>query len=287
MIKTILVPATGSKGDGAVFVAALAVARRFEAHLDVLHVRADATAMAVAMTTDAGGPPTLGGLIDRLDADAAEREEAARREFDAFCMRERLAVAEAPPEISGPSARWVREVGLEPYWITEYGRVADLIVAGRPEDGEGLASDTLEAALLDSGRPLLIPPPALMSALPESVVIAWKPKREAARAIAAAMPFLVAAKEVVVLTADESAEDAGEEETRLPASLRWHGIAASARHLPADGRSAADRLMAAAGEHNALLVMGGYGHSRLREWMFGGFTRHVLEAAAVPVLIAH
>jgi nucleotide-binding universal stress UspA family protein len=57
--------------------------------------------------------------------------------------------------------------------------------------------------------------------------------------------------------------------------------------LPADGRSAADRLLAAAAERNALMVMGGYGHSRLREWMFGGFTRHVLEAAAVPVLIAH
>lgn len=220
MIKAILVPATGSKGDTVVFAAALTVARRFASHLEILHVRTDATAMAVAMTTDAGGPPTLGGLIDRIEADAAALEEATKQQFDAFCAREQLAVADTPPETPGPSARWVREIGLEPYWITEYGRAADLIVAGRPEDGEGLAPETLEAALLDSGRPLLIPPPTPMPALPETVVIAWKPSREAAHAVAAAMPFLVAAKEVVVVTADESAEDAGEEETRLPAALR-------------------------------------------------------------------
>ncbi len=286
MIKTVLVPATGSKADAAVFTAALAVARRFAAHLEVLHVRADATAIAVAMTADSGGP-ALGGLIDRIEADAVAREAATKEEFDAFCAREQLALAESPSGQPGPSARWAREIGVEPYWITEYARVADLIVVGRPDDGEGLAQDTLEAALLDGGRPLLIAPPTPMTALPETVVIAWKPTREAAHAVAAAMPFLTAAKEVVIVTADDSAGDAGEAETRLPASLRWHGIAVSAQHLPADGRSAADRLMAAAAERGALMVMGGYGHSRLRQWMFGGFTRHVLEAAAVPVLIAH
>ena len=287
MIKTILVPATGGNGDAAVFAAALAAARRFDAHVDFLHVRADATAIAVAMAADAGGPPTLGDIIDRIDADAAAREEATRQKFDIFCAREGLAIVATPSEKAGPSARWVREVGLEPFWFAEYGRVADLIVAGRPAEDDGLAPETLEAVLLDSGRPLLIPPPAGPPALPESVVVAWKPRREAARAVAAAMPFIAAAKEVTVVTAEESEEDNGEEDRRVVASLAWHGVAATARHLSADGRSAADRLLAAAAERNALMVMGGYGHSRLREWMFGGFTRHVLEAAAVPVLIAH
>ena len=69
--------------------------------------------------------------------------------------------------------------------------------------------------------------------------------------------------------------------------LRWHGIPVSMRHLQAEDQSAPETLLSAAAEHAALLVMGGYGHSRLREWIFGGFTLHVLRDAAVPVLMAH
>ncbi len=72
------------------------------------------------------------------------------------------------------------------------------------------------------------------------------------------------------------------------ANLRWRGVDVSASRLQPDGRSAADTMLAAAAERQAMLVMGGYGHSRLRQWMFGGFTQHILQtAAAVPVLIAH
>ena len=74
---------------------------------------------------------------------------------------------------------------------------------------------------------------------------------------------------------------------RLMEGLRWHGLPISIRHLQPDGRSAPDTLLSAAAEHAALLVMGGYGHSRLREWIFGGFTLRVLRDAEVPVLMAH
>ena len=78
-----------------------------------------------------------------------------------------------------------------------------------------------------------------------------------------------------------------EEAERLMAALRWRGVPVTVRHLQADGHHAADKLLAAAREHAALLVMGGYGHSRLREWIFGGFTQHVLRGCEVPVLMAH
>lgn len=299
MIKTILVPATGSAADSAVFGSALAVARPFAAHLDFLHVRVDPAAMAVGMAVDGGGATMVGGLVERLDEAADRREARARQLFDEFCAGERLIVADIPPptdttpgaagsSTSGPTAQWVRQIGTEPYWVAEHGRAADLMVIGRPVDGEGVVPETIEVAVLDSGRPVLIPAAAPMTALPETIVIAWKATREAAHAVTAALPFVALAKEILILTVAEEDNLSSEEGTQLMQSLRWRGIAVEARRLEPEARSSADTLIAAAAERRALLVMGGYGHSRLREWVFGGFTRHVLQTAApVPVLIAH
>jgi nucleotide-binding universal stress UspA family protein len=284
MIKTILVPSTGSDRGSLVSATALAVARRFAAHLDFLHVRVDAAALAVAMTAD-GGPAMLGGLTERLEEEADRREAAAKQQFHDFCRREQLALRDVPSPEPGPSAGWRCEVGREKDWVAAYGRAADLIVVGRPADGEDGVAETIEAALLDSGRPLLIPGTEPMTAIPETIVIAWKPTREAARAVAAAMPLLAVAKDIHILTVAEDAA-AGAEHGPLATALRWHGFRVAASHLPAEG-SVPDTMLAAARERSALLVMGGYGHSRLSQWIFGGFTRRVLAAAEVPVLIAH
>lgn len=287
MIKTILVPATGSAGDDAVFATALALARPLAAHVDFLHVRIDGSALALAMTADGGGPAMLGNLSDRLDQEAEQRERQARVAVEGFCRREGLALGAAPPGPDRPSVQWLGAVGREPDWITEYGRAADLIVIGRPGDEGGLLPETIETVLLDSGRPLLIPGAAALAALPETIAIAWKPAREAARAVAAAMPLIVAAKSVVILTVAENEAVASAEDGPLMTALGWHGVQVSARHLLPDRHGAPDTLLAAARDLGALLVMGGYGHSRLREWVFGGFTRRVLEHAEVPILIAH
>jgi nucleotide-binding universal stress UspA family protein len=147
--------------------------------------------------------------------------------------------------------------------------------------------ETIEGALIDSGRPLLIPAAAPLASVPETVVIAWKATREAARAVTAALPFLQIAKQIVIMTVAEDHSALENEADRLMAALRWRGVPATVRHLQPDGHDAADKLLGAAREHAALLVMGGYGHSRLREWIFGGFTQHVLRGCEVPVLMAH
>jgi nucleotide-binding universal stress UspA family protein len=287
MIKTILVPATGSDLDRTIFPSALAVARPFAAHLDFLHVRVDAMSVATAATSE-GGTVMMGGLLESLEAEGEAREQAARRNFDEFCARERLAIADAPPGAAEPSAGWLRQMGQEPYWITEYGRAADLIVVGRSLDGEGAAPETIETAVLESGRPVLIPPAAAITTLPESVVIAWKATREAAHAVTAASPFLNLAKDIHIVTVAESDDLSSEEGGQLMTNLRWRGLRVSAERLQPDDRGAADTLLDEAVRRQALLVMGGYGHSRLREWIFGGFTEHVLQRPApVPVLIAH
>jgi hypothetical protein len=234
MIKTILVPATGGDGDPSVFASALTVARRFDAHLEFLHVRPDAAAVAVDMAADGGGATMVGSLITRLEEEADEREKEANQQFQSFCEREALALCDAPPAPSDPSARWLREIGAEPYWVTEYGRAADLLVIGRP--GMGGSLDTIEGALIDSGRPLLIAAASPLTTVPETVVIAWKATREAARAVTAALPFLQIAKQIVIMTVAEDHSALENEADRLMAALRWRGVPVTVRHLQPDGQ---------------------------------------------------
>ena len=287
MIKTILVPATGSGTDDAVFTSALALGRAFDAHLEFLHVRVDAAALAAMMAADGTGAAMVGGLVERIEQEAGEREERAKALFQRFCERERLTIAETPTGQPGPSAQWLREVGDEAYWVTEHGRSADLLLIGRSGDDRGLASDTIESALLHTGRPVLILPATPLAVLPEIMVVAWKAAPEAVRAIVASMPLLSRAKQILIVTVAEQQGLSDEEGARLTINLTRHGFNASTRHLQPDRLGAADTLLAVAAEQGALVVMGAYGHSRLREWIFGGFTEHVLRDAAVPVLMMH
>lgn len=289
MIKTILIPATGGEADDVVFRSALAVARKFGAHLNILHVRADAAAVAATMAQDGSGAALLGGLIDTIEEEASQRQEKTRRLFQRFCERERLTIAEVPSPGGQPglSAQWLDEIGDEAHWVLEHGRAADLLVIGRPREDQGVSIDTIERVLLGSGRPVLIPPAPGLAALPETVVIAWKAAPEAARAVTAAMPLLHEAKQIVIATVAEEKGPSDEESARLMTTLQWHGLNASTRHLHPEGAGAADTLLAAAGAEGSLVVMGAYGHSRMREWIFGGFTQHVLRSAGVPVLMMH
>ena len=289
MIKTILVPATGTDTDGETFAAALEAARMFEAHLDFLHVRLDTVEVAVAMTAAAGGAGALTpGLVDQLEQEVGEREAEAQHMFKEFCARESLAVAAAP--VGGTttlSAQWHVETGRGPRWMAAYGMTADLIVGSRGTSDDAAAGSILEAVLLESGRPLLIPSATAQStAMADRIAIAWKPTPQAARAVALAMPLLARAKEIAVMTVEEE-KGRRDDADRLVCSLAWHGIAATVERLTPGPYGAAETLLAAAGARAGLLVLGGYGHSRLREWVFGGFTQRVLADAPLPVLIAH
>jgi len=288
VIKTILVPATGHESDIATFGTALRVAQAFAAHIDALHVRIDSVKIAVATTTDGSGAVLTGGVIEQLEQEARDREAKAHGIFTDFCGRERLSITAAPAEASThPSAQWHVETGEEPRWMANYGLTADLIVASRGAVDAATARSTLEAVLVGTGRPLLIPRTGAPSVeMADRIAIAWKPTPQTARAVAAAMPFLARAKEIVVMTVQEE-EDPCDDADRLVRNLEWHGFKAVAQSLTPDGRNAAETLLAAAAEKVGLLVMGGYGHTRLREWVFGGFTQQLLVNAPVPVLMVH
>ena len=288
MIKTILVPVSGDAGDAECFDAALIVARAFAAHIDALHVRVDPVDIALAATSEPGGAPLIEELIARLEQNAVEREAAALRAFEEFCSREKLRVVYRPDaDGSAASAQFHIATGDETGALAAFGQAADLIVAGRVGARGAGNRSLLEAALLETGRPLLItggrPKPAIVGGV---AAIAWKPTPQAARAVAAAMPFLARASEIVIMTVAEE-EEPDESAGRLARNLAWHGLRAGTRVLRPGDRGAPETLLAAAQETAGLLVMGGYGHSRLREWVFGGFTDRVLEEAPLPVLLAH
>jgi nucleotide-binding universal stress UspA family protein len=288
MIKTILVPASGDASDTGCLDAALTVARAFAAHIDVLHVRIDPVDVAIAATSEPAGAPLIEELIAQLEQEAARREAATRGTFEDFCAREKLRILDDPAaNESVASAQWHVETGDETGTITAFGQAADLIVAGRGVDHNLTNRSVLETALLETGRPLLIPgPQPTIDITGGTVAIAWKATPQAARAVAAAMPLLARAKETVIMTVAEG-DEPEEGADRLARNLAWHGLRTSKQILHSGDQSAVETLLAAAQEVASLLVMGGYGHSRVREWIFGGFTQRVLEDAPLPVLLAH
>ena len=288
MFKFILVPAAGIETDGLVFASALQVARLWSSHLEFLHVRADVQKIVVNMAAgDFVGGTGLDQIIDSLDQETTATENKAEAAVREFCTREQIEIG-GRPNAKHPTAEWRVKTGDAPELIVAHGRAADLLVVGRAHKGDTLAVEVLEASLMGTGRPLLIPSAAPLRVDGGTVVIAWKDTREAGRAVAAAMPFIRRAAKVIILSVEEDARSTQTSCDRLCRAICWHNPATLVRHLQQDGRAPVETMLEGAAVAGAdLLVMGGYGHSRVREVFFGGFTRRVLTSDTLPVLMAH
>jgi nucleotide-binding universal stress UspA family protein len=182
------------------------------------------------------------------------------------------------------SASWREEPGNgEKPFITR-ARVHDLVVMGRFTRPNGLPPNLLRFLLVECGRPMLIAAAQAPRRL-GTIMLAWKDAREPARALTAAMPLLIEAERVVVaeiIEGDPSANDAAAVATQL----KWHGLRAESRTIRADGHPVAALLSSAAEACSAdLLVMGSYSTGPLREEIFGGCTRSILNHAPVPVFV--
>jgi nucleotide-binding universal stress UspA family protein len=146
---------------------------------------------------------------------------------------------------------------------------------------------TLEASLFESGRPCLIASPSPPSTIGENILVAWNCSTEQARATAFAMPLLLRAKQVTVLTV-EGATVPGPTGEQIARYLQLNGVPASALTRRAQGQSAGEVILAHAASLGCdLIVKGAYTQSRLRQMIFGGTTRHILANAQLPVLTAH
>ena len=174
------------------------------------------------------------------------------------------------------------------------GRYVDLVVVGQKDDRDPLAiaGSLTEDVILDCGRPVLVIPSAgAPDTVGDHVLVAWNASREAVRAVNDALPLLKQAQTVDLLAINPPGYIAGEGEipsTDICQHLVRHGVNATATHLEAQDSSVGEMLLSRAADKGAdLIVMGAYGHSRVREFVLGGATRHLLEHMTVPVLMVH
>ena len=285
-MKTILLPLEESEALPAVLQTALIAARMFGSYMEGLHVRPGLTGVVAAGAE--GLVAATPGLIESFEREDQARAQRVRATFEEFMRRQGVPRSAALAPANAPSWGWYEEVGQGEATIGSRGRVFDLIALGRPKrGGSGAAMSTLETALLESGRPLLIAPPAVPQKLGENIVVAWNGSTETARTIAFAMPLLSRARAVLVLLVEggtapgPSAADAANHFLR-------NGISAEPRVTKPGKRSVGETVLDEAATWGAdLLIKGAYTQSRLRQMIFGGTTSHILAEATLPVFMAH
>lgn len=194
--------------------------------------------------------------------------------------------------IGGDRAFWREEIGDPTGLLAMHARAADLIVTGAP--AKGVASDrhrVVDAGslVLSAGRPVLIAVDNLAPLNPKNVLVAWKNTREARRAVSDAMPFLTGAQHVLVATIEEqgqrNARESAEDVVRF---LARHGVKARSEVIGVGNADPCEAVAELARAMDAgLVVAGGYGHSRIREWAFGGMTRSLLKQGAINRLLSN
>lgn len=233
-------------------------------------------------------PPSVASLLPSDFVDVRQRQmgEAQHKAEQRF----RTSASSA----GLPRVEWRAPAGPLVAAAAEHGRCADLFVLGQrnPDDATAFADELIFTTLLGTGRPVLIVPHIGVRATPgQNVLVAWDCGREAARAVADALPLLVRAKQVGVVTYtsdDDASANAALSTARLRDWLQDHGIAARVNgHEPAAGAIGESLLSLAADRGSDLIVMGGYGHTRLREFVLGGVTQTILASMTVPVLMSH
>ena len=277
-MKSILVPVEDHDRMADVIVSALTVARVFESYVEGIPLGPDIADMVAADFS-------MSGVI----FDERTRRAFLRHATDVFEdeMKAR-AIPRRSEDAKGLSYGWMGETLVSPASVGEYGRVFDLLVVGRPGSGSNEPHrSTLEAALFESGRPLLIAPPKPPPSIGTVTAIAWNGSSETARSISFAMPLLSRARDVPVL-AVPGMRLPGPSDAQLARMLRRHGIPARVVTVAEAGRAPGRAVLETAAELGAdLLIKGGYTQSRLRQMIFGSVTSDILAEANLPVFMAH
>ena len=231
---------------------------------------------------DAGSGAVLAGLIESMRAEALASAGTVEAAFNDTLRRE------------GLPGEWRLAEGITAELVALHARYADLAVIGQADPAAGAAPDAgvLSAAIFESGRPVLVVPYAgSFATVGERVLVGWNAGREATRAVHDALPLLAKANSVTITAVNPRVglgahgEEPGADIAR---HLARHGVMVAVEHTVAPEIGASDILLNRASELSAdLLVVGAYGHSRLREFLLGGVTRSLLREMTVPVLLSH
>ena len=238
--------------------------------------------------------PPLSTVVEGwiVDARWGELVEDAR----GLLERERQAVEKRLSSVDAhaSASALLIEPGAARSLVATYSRYADITVAPRPlkAGSGGLRAPLVEAALFEAGRPVLVVPPEFDDGpIGKTVVVCWNASRESARALADAMPLLARAEKVVVATVDAKPSLDGHGDmpgVDISRHLARHDLDVEIRNVDSMGRTAAEALLETCEAVDAdLIVMGGYGRSRMSEFVFGGMTRDMLSTSPIPIHMSH
>ncbi|WP_439596887.1 universal stress protein [Falsiroseomonas sp.] len=287
--RRLLLPLTGTAAGEAALATGLMVARIWSAHLHCLHVRVDARDVAPL-----AGEGLSGAMIEEMMAaterESGERAGRVRALFEKFtAIHGDVTLAGDPNtalKVPGVTLSFEAIAGREEDVVAQQSRLYDMAVVPHPEADEDVSSsDALHAVLFDSGRPVLIAPRTAPEVMGSRVCIAWNGSAESAAAVAAALPWLHRAQAVRILHSEDY-QRRGPAAEGIQAYLRWHEIEAELVPFKSQTREVGAGLLGAARDFGAdLMCQGAYSHSRLRQLILGGVTRHVLENSEIPILM--
>jgi nucleotide-binding universal stress UspA family protein len=275
MLKDVVVNLSGATPQNFAADYAVSVAKVFGAHIT-----------GVAFVYEPVIPDTVMGGIptDLIELQREENTKAAKAAVDRFETAARTAGVSAAARMLDASLGG---------GATTFGQIArrfDISVVGQASPERGAAAELMiEGALFESGRPLIVVPYIQKQGLKlDRILVSWDGGRTAARAIADAMPLLARAKAVDLVIVTERGKNEEITGATMSEHLARHGVAAAVKRIAKGDIAVQDAILDYAADSGAdLIVMGGYGHSRLREFILGGVTRSILKSMTVPVLMSH
>jgi nucleotide-binding universal stress UspA family protein len=286
-MKTLLLHLEEHDSVPAMLETALLVARRFGSHVEGLHIRHGAPRL-VPMGPEGAGLATT-DLVESVERVERTIGEHLRQQFEGFARAHDLPLVDEMPMTETPTAAFRELLAAGDEDLASRGRAFDLLVLGRPvQAAAGPRISALEAALFESGRPLLVVPPEKPATIGDRVLIHWNGSTETAITIAHGMPFLAGARDIMVLGVEEGMV-AGPTVRDIATTLMRHGFPARSKHLSCGSRTGVGTLiLGECREMGAdLLLKGAYTQSRFRQMIFGGATSHIFAHAHLPVLTAH
>lgn len=283
-IRDVLVPLFPGVPFDAQLEVAADLALRIKAHTNVVFTRPDPV-IAAAMVPEMVAAASV--VAEAIEVEGKRAQAAAFEAVDRWRIAYGLLAAEEDVPAGSTAAAWHERVGSIAGTMVEIGRLCDIAILPKPDSYEAVTEEAFAAMVFDTGRPAIVTPRSVPLSLFHHIVVAWNGSLQAARAIDGAMPILRQAEKVSIFAPSEDVEGMSYR-LGLLEHLSWHGIAAEyldTENEPADiGKALLDSTTAA---HGTMIVMGAYSHSRIREAVLGGVTRHVLRHADVPVLMMH
>lgn len=281
-MKTLLIPFFDDDAAKSALSHAVMIAKRFNSHIEGIFI-----APGPQIVHGGVGMDMMGNYATQIEKDFPLLAERAKSCFESVLAQHDIELSPMIQNSSSVSAGWRDWVNTNSHVIGNDGRVFDMIVIGRGYGHQRTDWNIIcESALFESGRPVLVTAHEVDN-IGDHIAIAWNRSTETARTVALSMPILLEAKKVTVLTLDGWSVP-GPDGERLVSSLLRGGVKATLVDIDLNSRTPGRAIVEEAVNVGAdMLVKGAYTQSRLRQFVFGGATRHILQEAKLPVIMAH